>query len=88
MRLTDEQQGDILGRLGNLWKGTKSCPICGVERWDVSSNVFALDEFEGKTPTIARMSIPVVVVICENCGYMLQFNAVVLGLVDPKDYTR
>jgi predicted nucleic-acid-binding Zn-ribbon protein len=59
------------------------CSMCGQSNWSIGDiiapSVLAED---GKTVRHDN-SIPSVVIVCINCGYVVQFSAAKLGLVVP-----
>ena len=62
------------------------CPISGDTRW-VIQNYFAVvpatENFPLTAPAgILAHSFPLVVLMCENCGYSLMFNLFGLGIAD------
>ena len=66
------------------WVGEKSCAICGNTGWFMGD---AIGEMRQINPGSRWMpntgpSYPVIVLSCENCGYTLLFNAIVLGTMD------
>lgn len=52
------------------------CPICSKSHFAASSIVFRLPEIQGGA------SYPVVAVTCQNCGYLMLFSAMQLGVFD------
>ena len=60
------------------------CPICGVQNWNIGPDVVfpplwnVPSDFEEKP-----YSYPVIIMSCGYCGYVLYFNAVLMGLVPP-----
>ena len=66
------------------WVGEKDCAICGNSGWLMGE---AVGEMKHLNPSSRWMpnfgsSYPLIVLSCENCGYTLLFNAIVLGVTD------
>lgn len=64
------------------WTKSHSCPICGINDWGYGNRaeVRLADRVDfGKV-------YPAFPAICNNCGYMLWFNAIVVGVAkDPPE---
>ena len=68
------------------WVGQKACPICGNSGWfmgDVLGEMRQLNPNARWMPNFGS-TYPMIVLSCENCGYTLLFNAIVLGLMDRR----
>jgi predicted nucleic-acid-binding Zn-ribbon protein len=67
-------------------EGPRKCLLCGGQMvWDLT--IFELREYNkgslvigGKDNTI----VPLIIAICQNCGHVEFFNAIKLGLIDPR----
>jgi ribosomal protein S27AE len=80
-----EQRTAFFEWLREKWPtATQACPICGVIQWTIT-DVQQLTEF---TPGMVRIGggpvIPIIGVMCGNCGYMRWFNALLSGAVKPQ----
>lgn len=86
MKLTEARKRTLLEKMGRLWGGAKTCPICRTEQWAVSGEVFELREFNKGGMVIGsnQAITPLIAAQCGTCGYTALFNAIALGLVDPK----
>lgn len=86
MKLNEKQKGLIKDRLTPKLK-EKVCPICEKARWFISEEIFEMREFEHGKMIIGKGSavIPVISITCEECGYILLFNALTLGLINTKN---
>ena len=62
----------------------KQCPICLANAWTVSE-VVEVRPFSGGGLVIGGTVFPVFMLICNNCGYSLMFNAVISGVVKPPE---
>jgi hypothetical protein len=65
------------------WQGDQLCPICGTEDW-VILDISETRLFTGAGKPMADKVYPVVPVMCRNCGHMLLFNALRLGVIEPQ----
>lgn len=84
MTLNHSQRKLIIERVTSVWKGKRDCPICIVPTvWNVGGIVEVRDYAEGNHCPGAAIT-PLVKINCENCGFAVTFNAIVLGVVDPQ----
>lgn len=58
------------------------CPHCGNENTSVAENLFRLAVANSPIPT---RYVPVVPVICNDCGFVRLFSGHALGLTMPED---
>jgi hypothetical protein len=73
----------LIEHLRQKWMG-RPCPMCGVGNWNVQDTTFELREFnEGNLIVGGGPIIPIVPVICSNCGNTVLVNALSAGLVTP-----
>jgi predicted nucleic-acid-binding Zn-ribbon protein len=63
------------------WVGEQLCPICGVRNWTVL-DIAETRIYTGPGQSMSDRVYPVAPVACLNCGYMVFFNAGMLGLLD------
>jgi hypothetical protein len=61
------------------WKN-RTCTICGSNNWNIVPDIFSMPKLGGAATT-AIPTLPVLSAVCSQCGQMLLFNAVSLGLV-------
>ena len=64
--------------------GERACPMCGVGNWSVNESTFQLTEFNQGSIIIGGPVVPVLPVICMNCGNTVLINAITAGLVIPQ----
>lgn len=85
MKVNPQKLEAALQRIGDLSEH-RGCPICGCTTWNLTSDI--LLRLASETPMIYRaapqVSIPLLAVECDECGYQMLFNAIALGLV-PKE---
>lgn len=70
--------------LNRNWKGSKQCPVCQNNDWNVGGKPIELREFHGGDLVVGSPVYPVLLLTCKVCGNILLFNAIVAGLVVPK----
>lgn len=79
MKLTEEQQKDILNKLSFL-KNSKCC-ICGSNNWIISDTVFEIREFFEGAIVLGHTSIlPLISATCGKCSNTIFFNILTLGI--------
>ncbi len=55
------------------------CPMCGSAQWETGEIV------SGTSIDDKRVAVPMVQVVCVNCGYVMLFAALPIGLGVEKD---
>jgi hypothetical protein len=60
------------------------CPICGVVRWSISPDFAWRGTIGSDGKLVGGDYHPFVVLTCGNCGHVILFNAVVMGLLPTK----
>jgi hypothetical protein len=70
----------FIAYLDQKW-GTRPCTMCGQISWAVNDSVFQIIEFQ-KGLVHGGAALPVIPVICRNCGNTVFVNAVVAGIVE------
>lgn len=84
MKLTPDQQKELIGKLNSLWKNQKICQVCQNNNWSVSDIVFELREYHGGGMVISGSGIlPLISITCQNCGQTILMNAMSLGIIKP-----
>lgn len=82
MNLNDSQRKFIVDRVMKVWNGNRDCPICiSSTVWGIGDIVEVRDFNEGNHCPGAAIT-PLVQINCQNCGHVVLFNAIVLGVVD------
>jgi len=71
----------MIAHLNSKWHG-KPCPMCGSGPWNVQDSSFQLTEFNQGGMIIGGPLIPVVPVVCANCGNTVLVNGIVAHVVD------
>jgi hypothetical protein len=72
----------FINHLQEKWKA-RPCPMCGSGPWNIQDSTYQLMEFTEGVLRIGGPVIPVVPVICANCGHTVLVNAIISGVVQP-----
>lgn len=70
----------VIKHLQEKWKGAR-CSMCGEGSWAVQDSAFQMTEFSHGGLAIGGPVIPVVPVMCSNCGNTVLINAILAGVV-------
>ena len=84
MRLTQQQQQDLIVRLNKLSEKGVGCFVCHNTGWNIADTIFEFREFQGGNMVLGGDSriYPVVPMTCMNCGNTIFLNAIQFGLVN------
>ncbi len=70
----------LLEHLQAKWQ-TTPCPMCKARQWNIQERSFELREFHGGNMVLGGGPIiPVVPVVCTNCGNTILINSLVAGV--------
>jgi len=72
---------EFIRYLKENWKG-KPCLMCGGTDWKIQAAVFQLIPYGEENLFIGSPNVPVVPVVCTQCGNTLLVSAKIAGLVD------
>lgn len=72
----------ILAYLRTKWAG-RPCQMCGVGSWNVQDSLFQLTEFNEGSVVLGGPVVPILPVVCGNCGNTVLVNALVSGALKP-----
>ena len=80
--LSSEELSFVQGRLATYWQAAAVlCPVSRDNNWLVLPVVVVPPRRDtGIPPPYEEINYPTVPVMCNTCGYMMYFNAVLLGL--------
>ena len=73
----------LLAHLKNKW-GNAKCPMCAASQWQVFSKVYAPPQFSKAGVVLGGEAIPVVPVVCTNCGFTAWVNAIIAGVLEQE----
>lgn len=84
--LTPEQKQKAVDWLQRKWTGSQACPVCGTNNWTVADHLVSppITGVGGGT-FLGGPSYPHVMLISNECGYVMMFNAIILGIVEKKE---
>lgn len=83
-KLNKEEADKLVAYLKEKWKG-KSCPMCQTGNWIVQDNCFQITQYNAVAFVIGGPVIPIIPVICNNCSNTLLINAILAGVITPKE---
>lgn len=66
--------------LREKWLG-RPCPMCGVGNWSVQDSTYQLLQFNQNALVGGGPVIPVIPVVCNNCGNTILVNALTAGFL-------
>jgi len=81
--MADYDPQDMIKFLNDKWKG-KPCLMCGEGSWAIQNKTFQLMEFNKGSLVVGGPIIPVIPVICNNCGNTVLVSAITAGVVEKK----
>lgn len=75
----------VIEMLNKKW-ATKTCPMCGVNSWTISENIYTPVMVE-KTGAMymGKDLLPLVPVTCDNCGNTILVNAKAINCITEGD---
>jgi hypothetical protein len=84
LKLTEALKERVVQRLDAAGFLKQACPTCHEHRWKLSDRVEELREYSGGALALGgdQTVIPIIVAFCDNCGTIVPFNALILGVVD------
>ena len=85
--MNQEDKDRIVNKLKE--KGAlNDCPRCNHNRFSIVDYSYLQPIEDPKKIVIGGSTIPVVIVGCNNCGFIVQHALGILGLMDNKDSTN
>jgi ribosomal protein S27AE len=73
----------FIENLHNKWKD-RPCPLCGSGPWMVQDTTFQIMEYnEAGLVLGGGVILPLVPVICGNCGYTALVSPIIAGVMPP-----
>lgn len=82
MGLSQDQKNRLVARLRELGAaGPPQCTFCAHREWEITDALFGLPEWLSGGIALDRKIMPIVTLTCGNCGHVLLFNAVRLGVL-------
>ena len=81
MQLDNNQQEQLMKWLNSKWTN-RLCATCGGNQWQLSNVIFEEREFQGGNLVVGGGAlVPYISATCNNCGHMIQFNALKMGII-------
>jgi hypothetical protein len=81
--MQDVNTAEFISYLKEHWKGM-ACQMCGAGDWRIQGAVFQLVPYGEDQLVVGSPNIPVVPVICAQCGSTILVSARVAGIVDQE----
>lgn len=82
MQLGPEEIKRLIHCFQSQWKlNEKECPVCSRTKWGFNDIIYELPAKNGKEV------LPALPIVCDNCGYMLLFNAAKCGILNTSKQT-
>lgn len=82
MKMQKSDLDQVLDWITEHWSGDeRQCPVCQHSNWNLGRTISELRSFHGGVFALVGPVLPVVSITCMNCGLVLQFNAIQLGIV-------
>ena len=78
-----DKKEKLIDWINQKWKGQKTCPVCGENSWGVFDNLWELREFTEGNLRLGGPIMPLAALACKHCGYVMTFNALTIGLIEP-----
>jgi hypothetical protein len=79
--LSQEQQ-DKLVSLINQFLRNPNCAICNSPNWGILDRLYEIRQFAKGSILVGGGIVPLVVIVCKNCGHIRFMNAITIGFVD------
>jgi len=83
--LTDDERMKIKKWFEDKWKEPVICPICKGDTWILADDIVTPVIYGEKGPILGGATYPQVMVVCNKCGLTLYLNALIMGIVRPKE---
>lgn len=74
-------QTKTIEKLNQKWTHSKECECCGADNWSLSDKISSPMHMEGNSIALGGSISPQITVVCNNCGNIKLFNAIILGLM-------
>jgi len=75
----------VVAWLNEKWDGDKKCPISGDNSWSISKDILVSLPYSRGGLTLGGNQYPLVLVTCTECGYVMTFSAMIMGLVGQEE---
>lgn len=82
--MTPAETQALISFIKEKWKSQK-CPYCQEDNWNVSDSVFQLTKYANGNMIIGGPVLPVIPIICTNCGNTTMINALISKTIQPSE---
>ena len=62
-----------------------ACPFCGTKHWSISNAAICPQVYIPGPLMLGGPTVPLVLVVCETCGFVASFSAVTTGVIPADD---
>ena len=80
-RLSPDEKEKAERWLSTYWTRDNRCPISGHNNWAFGEHIVQPVASVRAGEILGVASYPQIMLICQDCGYTIYFNAVVMGIV-------
>ena len=86
--LTKVERAAVRKWLSERWKGDSRCAVCHENNWIIGQHLVApMTTTSKRGVTLGGILHPQIMVVCNNCGNTLYFNAALMKLVESRTET-
>jgi len=73
--------------ISEKWDGDVKCQVCAKNEWFIADHLVEVREFmeEGGESPPGKNIYPLILLICNNCGHTLPFNAYIVNRLNQDD---
>ena len=87
MNISEEQKKGVLDKLRQYKNDRSACDVCGADDWFVIDKVWAVMEAPDESNEKNLAAIPVIAVMCNNCGHIHFLNSIKYGIIPNQNTT-
>jgi len=87
MNISEEQKNTVLNKLRQYKNDRSACDVCGADDWSVIDKVWAIMEAPDEIKENVA-AIPVIAVMCNNCGHIHFLNSLKFGISPQSNTTE
>jgi hypothetical protein len=77
----------LIEHLRKKWKG-HPCNMCGIGDWNVQDVAYELRQVSAAALALGGPLIPVIPVVCNNCGNTVLVNAITAGVMKSEQEVK
>ena len=72
----------FIEHLKTKWGG-RPCPMCQLGPWEIQDSIYQLMQFNNGNLVIGGPILPLIPIVCKNCGHTVLVNAIISGAMPP-----